>query len=248
MLNDVHSQAEQPAHAGSAGYALHEHANAEVWTWAGAVAIAADLRRDLALHPRASLLLSGGTTPAPVYDALSRAPLEWNRVDVGFADERWLPPEDRDSNAWLIREHLLRDHAATAHFQPLTGDGRSIDEVVASLNAAAPAPASTVVLGMGGDGHTASLFPGMPGLEQALAAEHDYLSVDAGDLPGARGWRWRISLSPAGLARVHSRFLLIQGDAKREVFERALADGDPRRWPVLLALRGETPLQVHWCP
>ncbi|HEY0506333.1 MAG TPA: 6-phosphogluconolactonase [Lysobacter sp.] len=235
--------------APDARHVLHVHPNREVWTWACAVAIAADLRRELALQPRARLLLSGGATPGPVYRALSQAPLEWDRVDVGLVDERWLLPDNPDSNARLVHEYLLQDHAAAAHFEPMTQAGRNIEGAVATANAHARREAGTAVLGMGDDGHVASLFPGMPDLERLLASNRDYVAIDATGCPGARQWPRRISLTPHGLSRIAHRLLLIQGERKRMVFEQALMSGDPQRWPVLVALesRHGTPLQVHWC-
>lgn len=235
--------------AADARHVLHVHPNREVWTWACAVAIAADLRRELALQPRARLLLSGGATPGPVYHALSQAPLEWERVDVGLVDERWLLPDDPDSNAHLVHEHLLQDHAAVARFEPMTQAGRNIEGAVATANTHARREANTAVLGMGDDGHVASLFPGMPDLERVYASSRDYTAIDAEGCPGARQWPRRISLTPHGIARIAHRLLLIQGERKRLTFEHALASGDAKRWPVLVALesRHGTPLHVHWC-
>ncbi|HEY5850350.1 MAG TPA: 6-phosphogluconolactonase [Lysobacter sp.] len=228
---------------------LHVHANEDVWTWAAAVSIAAELRRELISHPRARLLLSGGATPVPVYQALSKAPLEWDRVNVGLVDERWLQPQDIDSNAHLVRTHLLQHQAAAAHFEPMTRPGRTIEEAVAGANAFAKVRACVAVLGMGEDGHVASLFPGMTDLERVFASRHDYASVDASGCLGARNWPRRISLTPHGMARVPTRILVMQGARKRDVFAQALADGNPLRWPVLTALESAhaTALQVHWC-
>lgn len=229
-----------------ARHVLHVHPNAEVWTWAVAVAIAADLRRELVLQPRARLLLSGGTTPAPVYRALAQAPLEWDRVDVGLVDERWLLPDDPDSNAHLVRTTLLRDRAAAAHFEPMTQAGRPIEGAVATANAHARRDATAAVFGMGEDGHTASLFPDMAHLDRALESRRDYVAIDAHGCAGAREWPRRISLTPHGIARIPHRLLLLHGERKRMVFEQALESGDVHRWPVLAALDGSAPLQVHW--
>ncbi|MGO4220499.1 6-phosphogluconolactonase [Lysobacter sp. TAF61] len=228
---------------------LHVHANEDVWTWAAAVSIAADLRRDLTSHPRARLLLSGGATPVAVYRALSKAPLDWDRVNVGLVDERWLHPQDLDSNAHAVRTHLLQHQAAAAHFEPMTRPGRTIEEAVAGANAYARFQACVAVLGMGEDGHVASLFPGMADAERILASRHDYAAVDASGCAGARRWTRRISLTPRGLARVPTRVLLIKGARKRDVFTQALADGNRNRWPVLTALDSihGIGLQVHWC-
>jgi 6-phosphogluconolactonase len=221
----------------------------EQWAWAGAITLAAELRRQLEQRPRARLLLSGGTTPAPVYRALSRAPLDWARIDVALVDERWLQPDDPDSNSRLVRETLLHDKAAGARFETLTRTGRSIEESVAAANLHANHAPDAVVLGMGDDGHTASLFPGMRGLEQALASPNAYVAVDASGCPGAGAWSRRISLTPAGLAPSRMRLLLIRGDHKRKLFERAIEGVDPKELPIRAAFT--TPgarLRVHWCP
>jgi 6-phosphogluconolactonase len=228
---------------------LHEFRNDDQWSWAAAVAIAAALRRDLVVQPRARLLLSGGTTPAPVFRALSQAPLEWARVDIGLVDERWLLPEDPDSNARLVADNLLRAHAAEARFEPLTRPGRGIGEAVADANLRALQAPGVAVLGMGDDGHTASLFPRMRGLAAALASPNAYVAVDATGCPGAGPWARRISLTPAGLAPAHTRLLLLRGAAKRARFEQALAGDDMQDMPVRLAfLTPGAALQVYWAP
>lgn len=228
---------------------FHTYRDEEQWAWAIAVMISDALRRDLQQHPRARLLVSGGTTPAPAFRALSKARLDWHRIDIALVDERWLEPGDHDSNAWLVREHLLHDHAATACLETLVHPGHSIEEAVNTANLHAHQRAGIVLLGMGDDGHTASLFPHMRGLDDALAGHSDYVAVDATGCPGAGPWQRRISLTPAGLGIAHTRLLLLRGQRKREVFERALAGDDPREMPVRITFT--TPgaqLQVHWCP
>lgn len=228
---------------------FHSYRNDEQWAWAVAVAVAGALRRDLQQHPRARLLVSGGTSPAPAFRALSKAPLEWQRVDVALVDERWLLPDDRDSNAHLVHENLLRNHAAAARFETLSSPGRSIEEAVNAANLHARQHAGIVLLGMGEDGHTASLFPHMRNIDSALDSSTDYVAVDATGCPGAGAWLRRISLTPTGLARAHTRLLLLRGQDKCDVFERALTGDDPRDMPIRIAFM--TPvatLQVHWCP
>lgn len=227
----------------------HPHADAAHWAAASAQAIATALRTRLHTQNRARLLLSGGSTPAPVYAALSQADLDWSRVHVGLVDERWLPPTDPDSNTHLIGKHLLQNRAADAPFEALTGPGIGINDAVDMANWHAARPADVVVLGMGPDGHTASLFPGMTGLAQALASPDAYVAVDAGGCPGAGAWHRRISLTPAGLAPAAHRLLLIRGDAKRKLLEEAASGTDVAALPVRIAL--QTPgaiLQVHWAP
>ena len=224
-----------------------DYADEEAWIGACADACADALRVDLAVG-RARLLLSGGGTPAPVYRALARYGLDWTRVDLALVDERWLPPGDADSNATLVRENLLRDQATPARLEPILMPDRSLDESVRAANRSARA-ASVGVYGMGPDGHTASLFPGASGLVEALAAAEPYVSVDAAGCPGAGAWPLRISQTPAGMAQVRRRLLLLRGGAKRELVERALAGDDALQLPVraLFHLPGD-PLQIHWCP
>lgn len=228
---------------------LHTYDSPTQWAWGAAVALSARLQQTLDDKPRARLLLSGGSTPGPVYSALAKAPLEWSRVDVGLVDERWLQPDDEDSNARLVRESLLCNRAAAARFETLTQAGRGIEEAVAVANMRARTPADVVVLGMGEDGHTASLFPRMIGLAQALSTAASYVAVDASGCAGAGRWLRRISLTPAGLGPAQSRMLLIRGAGKRALLEKIVAGGDPLEYPVRIALLTPgAPLHVHWCP
>ena len=235
--------------ARAAPVTMHAFGQEDAWATASTVAVVAALQHDLALQPRARLLVSGGSTPAPVFRALSQAPLAWERVDIALVDERWLRPDDPDSNAHLVREHLLRGHAASARFESLTRPGRSIEEAVADANLHAKHAPGVVLLGMGDDGHVASLFPRMRGLADALASPNAYVPIDAAGCPGAGPWPRRISLTPAGLAPAHTRILLLRGTTKRKVFEQALGGDDPIAMPVRIAfLAPGTQLQVYWSP
>jgi 6-phosphogluconolactonase len=223
------------------------HADEAAWISGVADACADALRRDLAIGG-ARLLLSGGSTPAPVYRALACYGLDWTRVTVALVDERWVPPGDPDSNATLVRATLLEQRAAAATVEPLLMPDRNLDEAVRHANRQAR-DASVALLGMGPDGHTASLFPHARGLRDALASNDDYVSVDAAGCPGAGTWPLRISLTPRGLGRARHRLLLVRGQAKRELLEQALAGDDIEALPVraLFSLPGEA-LHIHWCP
>lgn len=228
---------------------MHSYESQTQWTWGAAVAISSALARDLQQQPRARLLLSGGSTPAPVYEALSKAPLDWERVDVALVDERWLLPDDPDSNSRLIRESLLRNNAAKARFESITRPGRSIEEAVNAANLHAQAAPGVIALGMGEDGHTASLFPRMHNLDAALASPSAYVQADATGCPGAGKFLRRITLTPAGLAPAHTRLLLIRGESKRKLLDRVLDGSDPHEYPARVAfLTPGAPLHIHWCP
>jgi 6-phosphogluconolactonase len=221
------------------------------WGDGAVAALRAAIRVDLGLADRPLLLVSGGSTPAPVLRALSNADLDWTRVIVSLVDERDVESADVGSNARLVRETLLAGGAGRATFWPLREAGRTLEDAVRAANwrwnDALPNVAAAV-LGMGEDAHTASLFPGAIGLDSALAARDPYAAIDAGGCTAAGAWTRRISLTPAGLSHARSRLLLIRGESKRAVFERALATDDVRQAPVRIAVDAPgAQLHVHWC-
>lgn len=235
-------------HAPGPAPVLYLHADAEDWIEAAVADIAFALERQLEARGEARLLLSGGNTPAPVYRVLARAPLDWSRISIGLVDERWLPEGDPASNARLVRETLLEEGADRARFEPMLMPPHSIEDSVRAANRATRAGA-VAVLGMGEDGHVASLFPHTSSLAAALDATGDYVAFDAGMAPVAAPWPQRISLTPAGLARTATRLLLLRGEGKRALLMHALEGRDPLELPVRLAfgLPGD-PLRIHWCP
>jgi 6-phosphogluconolactonase len=228
---------------------LFLHADEQEWLRAALDDLVGALQRSVEVRGSARLLLSGGSTPAPVYRALANAALPWQKIAVGLVDERWLPAGDPASNARLVRESLLEAGAEQARFEPmLLPPEHSLHDSVRAANAGAVDDA-VVVLGMGDDGHTASLFPHTPDLPAALASSADYVAFDASAAPVAQPWPTRISLTPAGLERSGSRLLLLRGERKRGVLLRALDGDDVLAMPVraAFALAG-APLRIHWCP
>ncbi len=224
------------------------HRQADAWIEAVAADMAALLNADIAEHGRARMLLSGGTTPAPVYQALAELDVHWDRVEVSLADERWLSPQDRDSNAHLVRENFLQ-RAEGAHFDPLVRIGKPLAECVytANLQAQYSLAPSIVALGMGNDGHTCSLFPGSRDLQRALESTLPYAALDATGCPGANQWPLRITLTPHGLRSCRHRLLLLRGKRKLEVLQHALDSNDVQQYPILAAIDQPGPrLRVHW--
>ena len=228
---------------------LFLHADEEEWLRAVVGDVSYNLQRSLEARGSARLLLSGGTTPAPVHRALAQTMLPWSRIRVGLVDERWLPGDDAASNARLVRETLLDAGAGQALFEPmLLPPEHSLEQSVLDANRN-DLDGAIALLGMGEDGHTASLFPHTPGLPAALAAADDYVAVDASAAPVAQPWPTRISITPTGLARCAARLLLLRGERKRGVLLRALDGDDALALPVraAFALPG-APLRIHWCP
>ena len=135
-------------------------------------------------------------------------------------------------------------------FEPLVRPGLSLAESVhaANLEATHAPDACMAVLGMGEDGHTASLFPGAQQLPQVLASERPYAALDASGCPVAGDWPQRITLTPAGLAHARQHLLLLRGQSKRQVLVRALEGEDVLQMPIRVVIgRGNPPLRVHWC-
>jgi hypothetical protein len=142
---------------------------------------------------KASLALAGGTTPSPLYEELSHRPLNWEKVSVTLTDERWVSPEDPASNEWLVREYLLKRRAAAATFIPFkTNHAKATGGAVVTEKRIAPImPFDIVLLGMGPDGHIASLIPGADGFDVAAAAEQGNANAKlALDLLVGEARRW----------------------------------------------------------
>lgn len=209
-----------------------------------AEAVAAALRADLASHERALLVVSGGATPVPFFQALASCELPWAQIQVTLADERWVAASAADSNARLVREHLLQGPAAAATFLPLTTADPTPEQGAAAVAERLEPlawPASAVILGMGGDGHTASLFPDSRELALALTTEAAAVAVRTPSQPQPR-----ITLSADRLHQARRHFLHITGGDKRAVLAQALAGDDVRELPIRAFLA--CPLATYWAP
>lgn len=188
-----------------------------------------NLRRALSNKARASLLLSGGSTPGPVFQQLSQAVLDWDRVDVGLVDERWVEPDDPRSNAGLITKTLLQGPASAARLHLMkTADStpfEGVDGVAIAYDEIA-LQADIVLLGMGNDGHTASWFPGATGLDEAMSREspHTVAGIDATGAPVAGDMPYRMTLTARAIAGARFAILYITGEEKRAVLEDRAAN------------------------
>ncbi len=215
---------------------LVEYADAEMLALDLATIIADELAGVLRIEDRATLVVPGGTTPAPLFDALSGADIDWARVDVMLSDERWVPEADARSNAGLVRARLLTGRAAAATFLPFYTGAPDPDDTLAEVEAMLipHLPASVVLLGMGADTHTASLFPGGAGLDPAAPL---LVVIDTQDM-------LRVTLSARVLRAALAVHVMITGAEKRLALDRATGL-PPEQAPIRAVL---DVAQVHWAP
>jgi len=207
--------------------------------------IATQLRRDIDDQGRASLAVSGGGTPRPMFQRLSHCELDWSRVWVTLVDERWVAPDSPASNERLVRENLLQHRAAGANFvsmktaQPDARDG--LAEVQQRLRDV-PQPFSVMVLGMGGDGHTASWFPQAENLQELLDPDG---TAQLGATYPVTAEHQRITLTLPAVLRSRDIVIHITGEDKRRVLDTATQHD----YPIAAILeQNTTPATIWWAP
>lgn len=233
--------------------AMQTFEDAESAAIALASAVEARLREGLARRGRASLVASGGSTPKRLYQILSGADLDWSKVTVVLADERWVDPGMSGSNETFLKNQLLTGRAAAAGFIGLkTPDAtprEGLAEIERRLNAA-PHPFDAVVLGMGADGHTLSWFPDAEGLEDALATDGARAAAVTAHRSEVTGpFIQRATLTLGALHKARFCALLISGEAKRSIWRDAAGPGLVQTMPVRALMRDAgIELQTYWWP
>jgi len=230
-------------------YVEHDFANSAELAEALAADVAGRLRAAMDSRGQALLALSGGTTPLKFMHALSRQQLDWPRVVVTLCDERWVPLQHERSNARLIREALLQGAASAATFVPLYADAPDPESGLAQVAAAVsslPLPIDAAVLGLGPDGHIASLFPDADRIDAALDARGTALVLP---MRSPTAGEPRITLTLPMLAAAQALYLHIEGREKKQVFTRATngEDASPRNPLRALMQHACAPLVVYWC-
>ena len=192
---------------------------------------------------------SGGSTPSPIYQRLSRAEIGWDRVSVTLVDERYVPETSSESNARLLKETLLQGPAAAARLIPLYHPEVTVDRaaaVAAHRLVEAGGRLDAVLLGMGEDGHICSMFPGSPTLKTLLTPglKPAVYGVPPGR-DGAAPSLERLSINLPYLMSAGRVILALKGAAKRSVFERE-AQGAPAIQPIAALIAAKVPLEVVW--
>ena len=230
-------------------YTKHEYSDGAALAAALAEEVASRLAAAIYARDSACIAVSGGSTPKKFFEELSTRELAWDKVKVTLVDERFVPADSDRSNHLLVAKHLLTNNAAAATFVPLYYDAPSIEEaavIATKATAALDKPFDVVILGMGGDGHTASFFPHGDNLEQALDLT-GLCRVMTMKAEGAGEERLTFSFSSLSDARFLA--LHIEGQGKKDVLEKAIAGSDETEMPVRAVLnRAASPLDIYWAP
>jgi 6-phosphogluconolactonase len=208
-----------------------------------ATEIARHLDTAVTLRSSATLVVSGGSTPRGLFAQLADTDIAWDRVTVTLADDRWVPPDHNDSNEKMVRELLLVGRAADAQLLSLIADHPDVE---ANLQRVKDALASipvfdVVVLGMGLDAHTASLFPCAAELAEGMTTEEDALMVTPSTAPHRR-----ITMSRKRIAKTRFGVMHIVGDEKRAVLAQAITANQPEQYPAASFVRGHSDFRVYW--
>ncbi|MDB5525969.1 MAG: pgl [Rhizobium sp.] len=230
-------------------YHFNTFSNGAALAEALASKVAQALSEAISARGQASLAVSGGSTPKAFFRALSAKPLDWGKVTITLVDERFVPETSDRSNHALVSNGLLQDAAAAAKFIPLYHAVADVENAAfaATMDAKEISqPFDVVILGMGGDGHTASFFPGGNNLEKALdpSAPRSVITMEAQDAGEPRLTFTFSALQDARLLVLH-----IEGDAKKPVIDRALAEGKASALPIgRVIANAASDTEIYWAP
>jgi len=219
-------------------------ADRETLDQALAVRVVSSLQQGIAQRGTAHLVVSGGSTPVNLFSILADVDIDWSRVVVLLADERWVPVDHEDSNERLVRETLLTAKAHQAQFVSLLP---TPDNEIANISAVATLLGTLpkfdmVLLGMGEDAHTASLFPCAAALREGLTTTQEALITRPDNAP-----HQRVTMSKQRLQDTEQGVIHIVGENKKAVLELAMKSDDEMRYPIS-AFLGPEGFDCWWAP
>jgi 6-phosphogluconolactonase len=194
----------------------------------------------------ASIAVSGGRTPIGLFEELSKLNLDWSKVELALVDERWVDAKNEDSNELLVRRHLIKNKATQIKFFPIKNTANSAKEGQLLYEQAlqkVKLPFDVIVLGMGDDGHTASLFPCCKELSQAMDPDNQQKCIVT--KPKNAPYE-RISLTFSTISKAKNLFLHLRGSSKLRTFELAMTLKDSNKMPIYAFT--EQSLEIYWCP
>lgn len=227
-------------------YQLHEYDTSTAMNTALATAIGTDLQNAINLQGKASLALSGGPVTIELFQILSNIQLPWDKVYITLVDERWVDKHHEDSNERLIHTHLLQNKAKSAHFISMTTDAENpydgVEEISKRLLQHLPLPIDVLVLGMGDDGHTASLFPHAANLSKGLDMHSHKIVIDMKPLTAPHD---RISLTLPVIVGSRNLYLQLSGAKQEKIFQQALDGNDTNDMPIRAVLQQRPELEIY---
>ncbi len=231
---------------------FHTFAGQDILTSTLSTTIISLLHESIAKNGRASLMVSGGSTPIQLFKALSVSDLQWSKVDIGLVDERWVAPTDPDSNEHLVRSHLLQNNAAAANFTGMKNSAQTAShgelECTAAINTMHH-PFDVLILGMGNDGHTASLFPGAEKLSQTTDMKSNAICMGIAPVTAPHE---RMTLTLPAILKAKNIFLHITGQNKKDVFTSAQTNGPAEEMPIRFILQQQQEnhinFNIYWAP
>ncbi len=228
----------------------HDFENPDQLVQALATSVANNLKDAIKQRSIASLVVSGGSTPKLFLQTLAQTnDIDWSKIVVSLVDERWVDMSSSRSNAAMVKKYLLQGPAAKALFVPLYREAKIPDaNIVAAINSSlkkqVPTPFDALVLGMGGDGHTASFFPGAKNLQAALSDPGPALPIIAPETS-----EQRITLTLPAILNVKNLYLHIEGDEKAKTLREAFEGDEVEQMPIRAVLQQiKTPLYIFWSP
>lgn len=226
---------------------LHSFIERSALDSALAAKVADLLVKGIAENGSASIAVSGGSTPKGFFLALSQKSLDWDKVTITLADERWVDGASDASNSTLVKQNLLINNASKANFFEIKLPGDLTSEAIDQLNSAAQEkllPLDVLILGMGEDGHTASIFPCSDQINEALDLNNtnQFIKVIPQTAPHER-----ISFTYRALIESKQVFLHICGENKKDVLALANNDSDIKKMPIRAFLNhSQIETQIYW--
>ena len=211
------------------------------------------LQQALAQYDSASFIIPGGTTPGPAFKSLSNADLDWSKVSIAQSDERWLDASHEQSNQKLTERALLINKASKANYIAMKNNADTAKAGLSQCNQdylSMHTPFTVTMLGMGLDGHFASLFPNSNHIEQALDVTNKKLciDIDATDCSVAGAYTERMSLTLSGILKSKKIILLITGKEKLDLIESKLNGKMELACPITYLINNkiDTPVEIYW--
>lgn len=207
--------------------------------------IIAKLENAILKNGKASLLVSGGSTPKPLFEKLSLIDISWNKVSIALCDERWVSSEHKDSNEKFVKDYLLVNNAKEAKFVPMYQNDIEIEDaqiVCSDMYKKELFPFDVLILGMGADGHTASLFPNNIKLEESFETEEKLcICMTPDDAPHNR-----MSLTKKAILSANNIYLHFEGEEKQAVYKKVIDGIDSYDMPIASILNDKKKVEVYY--